>query len=498
MIIKTDQDEIRKYLSDESGFKGYCDNVCFPENEQDILEVLKQCNRTKTKITISGNGTGLTSGRVPEGGVVLSMEKLNAIPEINESKKYVLTQPGVILNDLQNFVENKGLFYPPDPTERNCFIGAAVSTNSSGARTFKYGPTRDYVLGLRVILADGKILNLQRGQNIAAGFEAVLHTEDGKDIFFTLPDYEMPETKNAAGYYCKKNMDLIDLFIGSEGTLGIISGIKLKLIDLPGNIMSCVSFFKTEEDALNFIDEARSLSKHTLNKSNIDQSNLFSARGLEYFDNYSLRFLKENYPNIPETSKAGVWYEQEINDNEEEIITLWINLIKKHNSSEKLSWFAIDKNEQEKLKEFRHAIAVKVNEYMAGKGLKKIGTDVAVPDKYFRVYYSETKEKIEKSGLRYVNYGHFGNSHMHLNFLPSNQDEYIKARKLYKEICIDAIKLKGTFSAEHGVGKSKREYLLEMYGEDSVKKMAALKKVFDPNSILNIGNIFYEKYLKDL
>jgi D-lactate dehydrogenase (cytochrome) len=135
---------------------------------------------------------------------------------------------------------------------------------------------------------------------------------------------------------------------------------------------------------------------------------------------------------------------------------------------------------------------------MAGKGLKKIGTDVAVPDKYFRGYYSGTKEKIEKSGLRYVNYGHFGNSHMHLNFLPSNQEEYIKARNLYKEICIDAIRLKGTFSAEHGVGKSKREYLLEMYGEDSVKKMAALKKVFDPNSILNIGNIFDEKYLKEL
>src|ERR1035437_2939457 len=99
MIIKTDQDEIRKYLSDESGFKGYCDNVCFPENEKDILEVLKQCNRTKTKITISGNGTGLTSGRVPEGGIVLSMEKLNAIQEINENKKCVQVQPGVILND---------------------------------------------------------------------------------------------------------------------------------------------------------------------------------------------------------------------------------------------------------------------------------------------------------------------------------------------------------------------------------------------------------------
>ena len=498
MIIKTELDEIRKYLSDESGYRGVCDTVSFPESEKDILKIVKQSNTTKTKITISGNGTGLTGGRVPEGGIVLSMEKLNKIPEINENEKYAVVQPGVILDDLQNFVENKGLFYPPDPTERNCFIGSTVATNSSGARTFKYGPTRDYVLELRVILANGKILNLIRGQNIAFGFNAVIQTEDGTDIVFTIPDYKMPETKNAAGYYCKKDMDLIDLFIGSEGTFGIITGIKLKLIELPRNIMSCIIFFNSEEDALDFIAEARNLSKSLTNTPAPNTINLFSARGLEYFDNYSLRFLSENYPHIPETSQAAVWYEQEINDNGEEILLLWTDLIKKHNGKEELSWFAIDKNEQEKFKEFRHAIALKVNEYISGKGLKKVGTDVAVPDKYFRQYYSGTKEKIERAGLRYVTYGHFGNSHMHLNFLPANQEEYIKARNLYKEINSDALKLKGTFSAEHGVGKSKRDFLIMMYGKDVIKKMAALKKVFDPNGILNIGNVFEEKYLKEI
>jgi len=498
MIIKTDQEEILKYLSDESGYKGYCDKVCFPENEKDVIEVVKQCNEAKIKITISGNGTGLTSGRVPEGGVVLSMEKLSKIPEINEPGKYALVQPGVILSDLQNAVENKDLFYPPDPTERNCFIGATVSTNSSGARTFKYGPTRDYVIGLRVVLANGKVLNLDRGKCFANEFKAVIESEDGTDIFFTIPDYEMPKTKNAAGYYCKKEMDMIDLFIGSEGTLGIISEIKLKLLELPKNIMSCVTFFNTDSDALNFIEEARLLSEPSRKESTTNTANLFSARGLEYFDNYSLHFLTDNYPNIPETSRAAVWYEQEIKGNEEEIFSLWIDLIKKHNSSEESSWFAIDKKEQEKLKEFRHAIAVKVNEYMAGKGFKKVGTDVAVPDNYFREYYSNTKKKIEDAGLRYVVYGHFGNSHMHLNFLPANQEEYSKARNLYKEICLDAIKLKGTFSAEHGVGKSKRDFLVMMYGEDAIKKMASLKKVFDPNDILNIGNIYEEKYLKAL
>lgn len=488
MIIKTEPDQIQSYLSDESSFVGNCEKVVIPENENEVVQAVKQCNNDKIRITIAGNGTGLTSGRVPQSGIVLSMEKLNNIVELNPDKKYIIVQPGVLLADLQELVEAKNLFYPPDPTERNCHIGATVITNSSGARTFKYGPTRNYVLGMKIVLPNGELISIERNKIFASDYKAELTTDSGKKINIIIPQLEMPSTKNSAGYYCKKDVDLIDLFIGSEGTLGVITELKLKLIDLPGNLLSAVVFFPEEIDALDFIDEARHISKKEI-------QNGLSARGLEYFDNFSLRFLEQDYTNIPSNAKAAVWFEQEIFENEDEMIEAWMDLISKHNGLDEESWLAVDKNEQQKFKNFRHSIAVKVNEFIAKHGLKKIGTDVAVPDELFKNYYYQTKKNIDDNGLRYVIYGHVGNSHIHLNFLPTNQNEYNLARQLYAGICDEAIKLKGTFSAEHGVGKTKRDYLIKMYGEDAIKQMASLKLALDPNKLMNIGNIFEEKYL---
>ena len=489
MITKTEADEIQGYLTDESSFIGTCVAVYIPENEEEAVQIIKQCNETKTRVTIAGQGTGLTSGRVPNGGVVLSMEKMNKVLELNEQEKHVVVQPGLLLAELQDYVESKKLFYPPDPTERNCQIGATVITNSSGARTFKYGPTRDYVLGTRIILPNGETCTVSRGQILASNYQIRFQTESGKTIELQIPKFEMPNTKNAAGYFCKSDVDLIDLFIGSEGTLGAITEIKLKLIDLPENLLSCVVFFPSEDDALNFISDARDISENPANGNQLD------ARALEYFDNFSLRFLEEDYPNIPQNAKAAVWFEQELPADEDELISAWMELIGKHNGMEEESWLAIDKKEQEKLKAFRHALAVKVNEFVAKRGLKKVGTDVAVPHDVFKNYLNDIKKLIENRGINYVVYGHVGNSHIHLNMLPTNQEEFKIARELYSQICTEAIKLKGTFSAEHGVGKTKRDYLIKMYGEEVVRQMAGLKLALDPNRLINIGNIFDEKYL---
>lgn len=489
MITKTEQELIQSYLTDESNVKGTCDAVYIPESEDEIVELIKKCNANKTKVTIAGNGTGLTSGRVPLGGIVLSLEKMNKILGLNEEEKFIIVQPGVLLSELQEFVEEKKLFYPPDPTERNCHIGATVITNSSGARTFKYGPTRDYVLEMRIVLPNGEVVSLKRGDIKAQNYKLNFETLSGKKIDLQIPKFEIPATKNAAGYFCKEDVDLIDLFIGSEGTLGVISELKLKLIDLPGNLLSCVVFFADEDNALEFINDARKISRDKSGANNLD------ARALEYFDNYSLRFLEEDFPNIPADAKAGVWFEQELGENEDELISAWMELISAHNGMEEESWLAVDKKEQEKLKSFRHAVAVKVNEFIAKRGLRKVGTDVAVPDAAFKNYYYDVKKMIEARGLKYVVYGHVGNSHIHLNFLPNDQEEFKTAREIYADICSMAINLKGTFSAEHGVGKSKRDYLIKMYGEDVIKQMAQLKTALDPNKLMNIGNIFDEKYL---
>lgn len=491
MIVKSNPDEFQNYLSDSSNYQGTADSVYLPENEQEIVELIKRFNAEKVRVTVSGNGTGLTGSRVPEGGVVISTEKMNKIIELNETEMYVRVQPGMILKDLQDYVEEKKLFYPPDPTERNCFIGATVATNSSGAKSFKYGPTRDYVIGIKLILPGGETLYVARGKISAVGYSFSFTSDQGMKYEFTIPQFEMPKTKNASGYYCKKNMDLIDLFIGSEGTLGIITELKLKLLPVEENILSCVVFFENEEDAFNFIDEARMETKSESSGEEIK----ISARGLEFFDKLTLNFLRPDYPTIPPNT-CSVWFEQELTINEDELTEAWINLIQKHNADAEAAWLAVDKKEQEKFKDFRHAIAWRVNEVVARRGLKKVGTDVSVPVESFRSFYKWMIDLVERNEMEYVVYGHFGNCHPHLNMLPKDQDDFIKSKNIYFEICTEAVRLKGTVSAEHGIGKMKRDYLLMMYGESVISQMAKLKLVFDPNKILNIGNIFEEKYLQ--
>lgn len=485
MIVKTDPEQFQSYLTDASNSKGIADAVFIPEDEAEIVELVRKFNKEKTRITISGNGTGLTGGRVPDGGMIVSLERLDKILEINETEKYILVQPGVILKDLQDYVESKNLFYPPDPTERNCFIGATVATNSSGARTFKYGATRNWVISIKVILPTGDTLTINRGDVFATDSLLSFQTDQGSNIKLQIPEIGMPATKNAAGYFLVKDMDLIDLFIGSEGTLGIITEIKLRLIDNPSNILSCVVFFESEEDALNFVDEARTLS--------FNQSGIINARGLEFFDTNTLAFLKDDYPSIPGKTCA-VWFEQE--DSNEDLTDAWLNLITKYNADADKAWIAFDKKEQDKFKEFRHAISWKVNDYIARRGLKKVSTDISIPTESFRHFHQWVIELSNKSNLEYVIYGHYGNCHPHLNLLPRNQEEYNYSKELYSEICRKAVQLKGTVSAEHGIGKMKREYLLMMYGEEKIRSMAKIKSVLDPNRILNIGNIFEENYLQ--
>jgi len=287
-------------------------------------------------------------------------------------------------------------------------------------------------------------------------------------------------------------MDAIDLFIGSEGTLGIITEITLKLLPQPENTISCVLFFEDETTALNFLEEARNTS-YQHKKNNIND--YINAMALEFFDERALKFLSKDFSAIPENAQAAIWFEQEsTTDTFDTILESWNTLMQNHKVNEETAWFAFSDADKEKIKDFRHAISWKVNEYVARNNFRKLGTDVAVPDKVFRGFYFTLQNWAKQSNIDFVSYGHFGNSHIHLNFLPKNDAEFNEGKKLYKQICEEAVRLGGTISAEHGIGKAKRDYLLMMYGEANIRKMAALKKALDPNLILGIGNIFDEKF----
>jgi len=488
MITKTEQNEIQDYLKDESNTKGFCDAVVYPENTDEVISILKKANSEKTKVTVCGNKTGLAGGSVPQGGIVLSTEKLNKILEINEKEKFAVIEPGVILSIFLNEIKTKKLYYPPDPTELNCFLGGTVATNASGSKTFKYGPTRNFIFGIEVVLPDGELILLERGEVFAKKYQLSILTKAGRKIEFQIPSVKSLPTKNTAGYYCKENMDAIDLFIGSEGTLGVLTKIKLKLLTVPESVLSAVIFFNSEEDGLDFIEHSR---KESYTSRKVNSTNTIDALALEYFDKFALDFLRDDFPNIPLTAESAVWFEQEATESSGESLTdLWIQSIEKYSGDLNNSWIAMNDKDKSKFIEFRHRISAKVNEFISSRNLRKLGTDFAIPNDELKKFYFQIKKDITEAGLDYVIYGHFGNSHIHLNMLPKNIDEFETAKKLYYDMCISAIKLGGTFAAEHGVGKNKKELLYEMYGKIVIDEMFKIKKEFDPNLILGNGNIF--------
>jgi len=488
MITKTEQNEIQDYLKDASNTKGYCDAVVYPENTDDVVLIIKQANSEKTKITVCGNRTGLAGGSVPGGGIVLSTEKMNRILEINEEEQFAIVEPGVFLSDFLKELKPRKLYYPPDPTELNCFLGGTVATNASGSKTFKYGPTRDFVIGIEIVLPTGDLLAINREEIFARKNQISFTTVNGNNIQLKIPLVKSLPTKNTAGYFCREGMDAIDLFIGSEGTLGIITRLKLKLLIAPQMVISAVIFFNSEDDGLNFVEESRSESYKT---RNIKLPASIDALSIEFFDKFALDFLRADFPNIPPYAESAVWFEQEMDEESSNPITdLWINLIEKHNSDLSRSWIAMNEKDKTQFVEFRHRISAKVNEFISSRNFRKLGTDFAVPDQELKKFYFQLKNDVEKAGLDYVIYGHFGNSHIHLNMLPKNPEEFEKAKKLYNSMCLSAIKSGGTFAAEHGVGKNKKALLYEMYDEKVIYEMWRIKQTLDPNLILGNGNIF--------
>jgi D-lactate dehydrogenase (cytochrome) len=463
MQTKSAPDEIQSFLSDASFIRdGYADRVVLPESVEEVSEGLAAANRDRTPVTISGAGTGTVGGRVPFGGIVLATDRLNRIKSIEHDRG--VAEAGVILSDFQRAVDSHGLLYPPDPTERGCFLGGTVATNASGARTFKYGPTRNYIERLKIVLASGEVLDLRRGE--------------GNILKIPLPDYRPPATrKNAMGYFISR--DLIDLFIGSEGTLGVICEIETRLIPKPEGLLSGVVFFANEADVLAFVAEARSRD----------------ARAIEFFDNESLNFLRAKYPEIPSAARSAIFFEQETTAaSEEALLEQWLQLLDKHHAFAD-SWFATNEQDQARLREFRHQLPVLMNEWFAHYQQRKVSTDMAVPDEAFPGLLQFYQDTLKPSGLRYTIFGHIGDNHVHVNILPRDEAEGGRGREIYVQFLKYAAAVGGTLSAEHGIGKLKRDYLRLFYTDDQLRQMAALKKTFDPNGILGRGNIFAEDLL---
>ncbi|MHA1771061.1 MAG: FAD-binding oxidoreductase [Candidatus Thorarchaeota archaeon] len=508
------------YLDDEShSFDGKADALMFPMSEAEVATILKNAYAQGQPVTIQGNRTGLTGGAVPLSGIVINLEKMNDLLYMDYDSERdfytIAAEPGVLLEDLVKAVNTKSLdmlngkgtpqqqevlerflkepaeyTFPVDPTETSAFIGGITACNASGARTFKYGAVRDWVTRIRVVLMNGDVLDIKRGTVFAKDGTFSISLSDGTTLELKIPSYHMPPTKNAAGLFAKPDMDLIDLFIGSEGILGVITLVELGLITLPENIMTVMAFFPSEDDAVGFVYDIRA------------KDSPIQMEFLEYFGPNALKIIREKassagitVPALSDSTHAIVFFEFAYTeaDMEDKVMALE-EVLNAHNSSSEYSWAGLDRTELEKMKTVRHFIPETINGIIAKRKqeyhqVHKIGTDMAVPDEALRDYLKFYRQVLEEQGMEYVVFGHIGNNHLHVNMIPRNNEEVEQGMENYRTFARKAVDLGGTVAAEHGIGKLKREFLTIMYGEAGIKEMQNVKRVLDPKWLLNRGNV---------
>jgi len=509
--------DFSSYVMDESKLAGVADSLFFPQSESEIVTILNFFQINKVRASISAARTGIVGSCVPSGGSVLSIEKMNEILGFGFDKHkesyFMRVQPGVTLDAINEFLKkkefsnvieitpnaikifqesNQTLYYPVDPTEMSATIGGTVATNASGAGTLKYGPTRNWIKGLRIALSSGDILNLQRG-DVNASNEGVfiINQTNGKELRFRIPNYIFnTSVKNAAGIYSKPEMDIIDLFIGSEGILGIITQIDIWLIEKKP-IIHNILFFKSEEDAINFAELLRSNS-------------IIDPEFIEFFSLEALNLLKKlqgeapssiNMPLIPVNAKSAIFFDFPYSDDRMDTIFNELNkLTEGCNTDLSDGWSGYEDQDFARFKQFRHSLPENINAIIASRKqqfplLHKLGTDMTVPDKYFRSMMEYYHSKLRNAKLEYVIFGHIGDNHVHVNILPKNMEELQIGEQIYEKFALKAVEYGGSISGEHGIGKIKREYLKFMYSQKDLDEMRLIKKSLDPGLILNYGNI---------
>ncbi len=444
--ISSEKEQLEKYGQDETeDFVFLAEMVVKPQNVQQVSAVARLCHEQKIPLTTRGAGTGLSGGALPvQGGVVLSTERLNKILHIDERNLQATVEPGVINYVFQEEVKKLGLFYPPDPASwGSCSLGGNIAHSSGGPKAVKYGTTRDYVLNLEVVLANGEII--WTGAN-------------------TL--------KYSTGY------NLTHLMIGSEGTLGIVTKIVFRLIPLPKQDLLMLIPFRSAEDACKAVGEV-------FREGIIPSAMEFMER--DAID-WSIKYSGEvNFEIKPEWQALLL---VEVDGNNSDVLMADCELIghvmQRNNSDEIL--FADSAEQKNALWKIRR----KVGEAVKSNSVYK-EEDTVVPRAELPVLLKGVKKIGARYGFKSVCYGHAGDGNLHVNIIKGDLSDEAWEKDLPKgitEIFELCKQLGGTISGEHGIGLVQKSYMPIVFGKAHLELMKEIKKVFDPHSILNPGKIF--------
>jgi D-lactate dehydrogenase (cytochrome) len=507
------RDEYSAYMTDESRLAPQlAETIFFPTSTDEVVAAVREISKSGRKIVVSGARTGISGGAVVTQNrcAIISLEKMVSKPVVRfdgqKNQWQVNVGVGITLEELNKALDNgdfettddvpeTGLFYPVDPTEQSAQIGGTIATNASGARTYFYGPTRDWVEWITVVLTDGRILKLRRGEVRADGRSLLLENVSRQPQPITLPEISMPRTKSTLGYFIDEGMDAVDLFVGSEGTLGIITEVELRLIEKPQAGLYLCQYFKSEEKAIDFVIAITGQEK-------------LKPHAIEYFDPDSITLLRAHketagessgVPQLPETAAAVIFLEFECADEDqiEELTEQLSEMLDELGVSIDDSWAGFDENDLEKMKKFRHALPETVNSLIGQRKLDipeihKVGTDMAVPIEHLKEMMRIYRSTLTGAGLESATWGHIGDAHLHINILPKNSTELKQAKEIYIEFARKVVAFGGAASAEHGIGKIKREFLKLHYSNDILDQLRAIKRAFDPDETLNPGVLFID------
>ena len=441
-----------EYSHDEMAIYGKAapEAVCLVESTEEVSEIMKICNANRIPITVRGAGTGLVGGCVPvHGGIVLSTERMNQILSFDMKNLVVHIQPGVLLCDLAASALSRGLMYPPDPGEKTATVGGNVSTNAGGMRAVKYGVTRDYVLAMTVVLPSGEIVKL------------------GKTV-----------CKTSSGY------SLLHLMIGSEGTLGVITELTLKLIPKPAMDVSLI---------LPFSDIATAIAAvPAIKLANIDpQSIEFMERDI--VDSSAAFTGNAVFPTVVNGKEAGAYILVTLVGNNEaeltgkmdklgevaeqvgayDVLVVWTDNLKKDVWAARSAFLTVIEADTKLLDEM----------------------DVVVPVDRIAEFLVYTHEEAGKHGITIRSFGHAGDGNLHIYCCSNDleEEEFKRRAKAVMDQCYKkCTEFGGQVSGEHAIGHAKKEYLHESVGDTAYALMSAIKAVFDPNGILNPGKVCHQ------
>ena len=521
------QDRHKDYLKDESRTSGKAESISFPESETQIQAIVKTLLELKTPITVQGSRTGIVGGAVPLCGHILNLSKMTRVTglELDQDGKFsIRVQPGISLSDLdqqlysgrfdcdgwdqkalaalQVFKKSERLFWPPDPSERSASIGGIAANNSRGICALYYGAARLHIKSIRLVDANGEIHSITRGQYIFS--QGVYPLPGGGQLRLDLATLQSQTSENRMDLN-----DLLDLYLGSEGMLGVITELTLSLQPFPKELWGIVFFFGDQSRALNFIQgidpkkNRQKKQKQKRQQQKTESDNDIVA--IEFMDQTTLECIREykqgnsQLKQLPDWDKSltSAVYMEIHGNSTKEVEALSEKLLEtavQCDCDPDNTWAFCNEMEIERLRIFRHAAAESVNLFIdkarqKDSRITKLGTDYRLKNTSLSELLEMYCRDLKAHGLKAAIFGHAACGHLHVNILPQDYQQFEKGRALIKDWAIKIYAKGGNVVTEHGVGKIKKDLFGSIPLPQRLKMIRSAKQQLDPKGLWNPGNM---------